>query len=73
MAALRHGLPDVSTQACSKMRRTRTSITVEGEDVFVLGGGDTARDCVGTSMHPGLQEPHTAGNHACAADGPGIR
>jgi glutamate synthase (NADPH/NADH) small chain len=44
-----------STQSVLKGQPDAASITARGKDVFVLGGGDTGTDCVGTSMRQGCR------------------
>jgi glutamate synthase (NADPH/NADH) small chain len=44
-----------STQSVLKDQPDAASITARGKDVFVLGGGDTGTDCVGTSMRQGCR------------------
>jgi glutamate synthase (NADPH) small chain len=45
----------VSTQSVLKGKPEDASITANGKDVLVLGGGDTGTDCVGTSMRQGCR------------------
>ncbi len=45
----------VSTQFVLKGQPDASPITAVGKDVFVLGGGDTGTDCVGTSMRQGCR------------------
>ena len=45
----------VSTQSVLKGTPDATPITAKAKDVFVLGGGDTGTDCVGTSMRQGCK------------------
>ena len=68
--AFRHALSSCSRTAASAARTSATSepILAGGKHVVVIGGGDTASDCVGTSFRQGALSvtqldirPHAAG------------
>jgi glutamate synthase (NADPH/NADH) small chain len=48
-------LPQQNKRVAGDKIDTKTSLTAEGKDVIVIGGGDTGSDCIGTSNRHGAK------------------